>query len=301
MQTFIYHENPSGKNRFRQSTDAYAIDEELQIYAVADAPLRALTRQHKRYPQDDLSALASQVFCNTFVDSARKIISKNSNFNEDSFKRCLQNANKAIKDLNIKLGRKYNIPTEYDVAETVGMGSVVFNGILYYGGLEDSYVNLLRGDELKDIHKFDYQIMKSAKYMESINEDGTLVEHIDPELLKLLPKEYYWEALWCTYLRNNTDIKDEYKNQIGWGCFTGEESAMEFAQIYSTEIQIGDHLLLYTDGMISTINNIDLMKWFVEHVRNSFEFQKEFAKRMFKENHKTNVEISEKLLLYIKL
>jgi hypothetical protein len=301
MRTFVHHENPSGKNSFRFSTDAYSLDESLQIFAVADPPFRMLTRLHKDYPQEDFSKLASQIFCTVFVDSARERIEKDESFNEQSFIACMSNANKAIFDLNMELGREFNIPTQYDVAETVGMAAVVFDGILYDGGLEDCYVNLLRGDNFVDIHKFDYQIMKSSKYMDNVSKTGGLSKHIDPEVLKLIPDEYHWEAFWCTYLRNNTDIMDKEGRRIGWGCFTGEDSAMSFVQTHKAKIKKDDHLLLFSDGMIPATENRDLMQWFTKNVNTSFRFHEEFSAKLEDLNKDLPTEFSEKLILYTKL
>ena len=81
---FIYHEDASGKNSFKRTGDAYAVDEQNLAFAVADSPIRCLVRDTKNYPHDDHGFEAASTFCNSFI----KFIAKrknNKNFNKQTF------------------------------------------------------------------------------------------------------------------------------------------------------------------------------------------------------------------------
>jgi hypothetical protein len=299
QKTFVYHENSSGKDLFRMRTDTYAFNEELMIFAIADAPLRALTRQKMDYPFEDWSAMAADLFCSAFVDSATEFIQRNESYSLDQLQKDLSEANNAIKDLNEDLGKKYGDPAHYDIAETVGMVAVVNNGKLYYGGLEDAYINLLDGETLADKHKFDYQIMKAKKYLDKLAEGNGLQQYIDPAID--LPDKYKWEPAWASYLRNNTKAMDDAGNFVGFGMFTGEPDALELMQVHEIEAKTGDHLLLFTNSMIKALNNEYFMNWFIANVNTSYEFQGQMQEKLAKVNEGASIENSEKLLIHIKL
>lgn len=299
QKTFVYHENASGDDLFRIKTDTYTFNEESMVFAIADSPLRAITRQNMNYPFDDWSAVAADLFCETFVESASEYIQEHSDYSTEQLRKDLTTANNAIRLLNQDLEKKYNDPANYDIAETVGMVAIVNNGKLYYGGLEDCYVNLLDGKTLKDKHKFNYQIMKASKYLDRLARNGKLSEFTDPVIS--LPEKYNWEPVWAGYLRNNTKVKDKDGNFVGFGMFTGEKEAIELMQLHEIDIKEGDHLLLFSNGFVPIVNNEEFMNWFITNVNNSFAFQTKILKQVRKVSKNTSVEASEKLLLYIKI
>lgn len=90
-----------------------------------------------------------------FVKALLNIVTQLSSedFSLKTLKDVLIKTNEDIKKLNIQLGKEFNDPLNYDLAETVGVGAVIKDHTLYYGGLEDCYVNVLRGSNLKYIAK----------------------------------------------------------------------------------------------------------------------------------------------------
>lgn len=149
MTTFVYHENASGRASFTKTGDAWSINDDLKIFAVADSPLRCLIRDTKQYPFDDYGYEAANKFCKSFIEHCKPQLSSE-NFSLKTLKEILIESNKDIKKLNIQLGKKFKDPLNYDLAETVGVGAVIKGSTLYYGGFEDCYVNVLRGNILEN-------------------------------------------------------------------------------------------------------------------------------------------------------
>ena len=152
MKTFVYHENASRKASFTKTREAWSIDDDLKTFAVADSPLRCLIRDTKQYPFDDYGYEAANTFCKGFIKHCKPQLSSE-DFSLKTLKDVLIKSNEDIKKLNIQLGKEFNDPLNYDLAETVGVGAVIKDHTLYYGGLEDCYVNVLRGSNLKYIAK----------------------------------------------------------------------------------------------------------------------------------------------------
>lgn len=280
MKPFVYHENPAGKGSFAKTGDAWAINEKLKIYAVADSPLRCLVRDTKEYPFDDYGFNAATTFCDSFVKYAEDFVKDQKLQSINSFKEIFLNCNQDIKELNNKLGKEYNNENNYDLAETVGMGAIIINNTLYYGGVEDCYVNVLRGEELKNVAEWKEQIMKASKYIDVLSEENRLKEHIPEKLKGKLKEENEWEPCWCNYLRNNPLAKDEQGSLVGWGCFTGEEEVSTFLQIYSLKLEKGDQILLFSDGMIPVLRDNKFCNWLLKNRSNSFYFQLEMREKI---------------------
>lgn len=296
MKTFVYHENASGINLFMKTGDAWAVDEVNKIFAVADPPLRCLIIDTKEYPFDDYGYECAGTFCKSFLKYSKEEIT-NSDFSENTLKDILLKCNEDIKKLNLSLGKKYNDKLNYDIAETVGVGILIKDNILYYGGVEDCYLNILRGNNLDNIAKWDYQIMKSSKYLNKISAQGKLDDYIPNELKGKLRDKHRWEPCWCNYLRNNINAVDEEGNLVGWGCFTGEDTVNTFIQTYSVELNKGDNILLFSDGMIPVLDNPDFLSWFLDNVNNSFYFQSQMREKIIKLFNDNSKE-KEKTLIY---
>lgn len=296
MRTFVYHENPSSKHSFYKSGDAWCIDDESRIFAVADSPLRKLIIETKEYPFDDYGYEAASTFCNSFVKHTKESIKIE--LNKEIMKNILLQCNRDILALNKSLGKGYKDLLNYDVAETVGIGGIIHDGILCYGGVEDCYVNVLRGSSLDNLAKWNYQIKKASKYVDYISSQGKLEEYIPSKLIGKLGKENYWEPLWCNHLRNNINAKDSKGNLVGWGCFTGEEEIEDFIQVHELKLELGDHILLFSDGMIPLLENEKFMKWFLENVNNSAKFQYEMRLKSLDLLNGTNDVDKEKTLIY---
>jgi serine/threonine protein phosphatase PrpC len=297
MNSFVYHENPSGDESFHRIGDAWYIDEETQSFAVADSPLRYRTRTFREYPFDDFGYDAASTFCNTFVNKSREY-KHLVNFNENDFKQILLKANEAIRKLNVSLGKEYNDPINYDLAETVGVGAVISGNTLFYGGVEDCYVNVLRGDNLEEISIWNYTIKKSFNYRDTLTLKGTVHDYIPASIQKQLDPADYTEYCQCAYLRNNPNVLSEKKESVGWGCFTGESEVEHFIQVYKVKLKKGDHILLFSDGMIPVLDNKDFLRWFITNQTNSYNFQLATRKKIV-ELLRNNEELDkEKTLIY---
>lgn len=295
---YIYHENASLQASFTRSGDAYAIDEKLKIAAVADSPLRELLRSKlRKYPQDDHGLEAAQTFCDSVVRSLSNSVNKD----KQSFLTALITANNKIKKLNESLGRTKKDYLHYDLAETVGVAAIQTGNQLIYGGLEDCYVFVLRGGQLENMAPFDYQIVKAAKYVEKITNEGKYKAELPPDLISALPEEALWEPVWCNVLRNNHEIKDENNELVGWGAFTGEESAEHFIQVHQIELLPGDHIFILSDGMLPLLNNKVFLNWFISHVETTFRFSLSLREKIMEVLGKENIEThKEKTFVYWK-
>lgn len=298
MKTFVYHENASGKASFTKTGDAWSIDDDLKIFAVADSPLRCLIRDTKQYPFDDYGYEAASTFCEGFIKHCKTQLSSE-NFSLKTLKDILIKTNEDIKKLNMRLGKKFNDPLNYDLAETVGVGAVIKDHTLYYGGLEDCYVNVLRGKNLENIAKWNYQIAKASKYIDKLSSKDKLKDYIPKELINKLKKENQWEPCWCNYLRNNKNALDEEGNLVGWGCFTGEKEAEEFIETYSIPLKKNDHILLFSDGMIPVLRDKGFINWFIQNVTSSFYFQYQMRSKIMELLGDRGEANKEKTLIYM--
>lgn len=297
MKIFAYHENASGKASFTKTGDAWRINPTHKIFAVADSPLRCLIRDTKEYPFDDYGYEAADTFCKSFLKHGEKFL-KSSKPDDESFKKVLIQCNKEIGKLNKQLGKKFNDKVNYDLAETVGIGMIIKNNKLFYGGLEDCYVNVLRGKQLKNQANWKYQIMKAGKYLDILSKEDKLKNYIPKELDGKIRKGNEWEPCWCNYLRNNPKAFDKDGNLVGWGCFTGEKNAEYFIQSYSLELEKNDHVLLFSDGMIPVLDDINFLKWFLENKSNSFYFQLQMREKIQELLKGKDSADKEKTLLY---
>ncbi len=297
MNLFVYHSNPSVDRAFTRSGDAWAVDAENLIFAVADSPLRYLVRYGKKYPFDDHGFEAADIFCQTFVRVAGEL-KQRGHFDENDFKEVLVRSNIAIRELNNRLGKSYGDKLNYDLAETVGMGVVIHEGKLFYGGLEDCYVSVLRGDKYRNKTTFDFQTQKTFSYLESLSRKE-LLEFIPKRLESMLNKKGVHEPYQCNFLRNNLDAFDKQGNFIGWGCFTGEKDAEKFFQVQTLQLEKDDRVLLFSDGMLPVLDNKDFLDWFFSNVESTFSFQKEMRKKIML-LFNDDIDNDEKTLIYFK-
>lgn len=279
MKTFVYHENASGKGSFTKTGDAWSIDEKKKVFAIADSPLRCLIRDSKEYPFDDYGYDAAKTFCDSFIKHGKEFL-QSSKTNLGTFQKVLIQCNNDIRQLNEKLGKKYNDKLNYDIAETVGIGAVIKENQLFYGGLEDCYINVLRGRNLVEQTIWKYQIMKAEKYIDLLSKEDKLKENLSKGLIKKIRKGNEWEPYWCNNLRNNPNAVDEKGTLVGWGCFTGEKTAEAFIQSYSIEVKKDDHMLLFSDGMIPVLESDNFINWFLENKTNSFYFQLQMREKI---------------------
>lgn len=297
MKTFVYHENVGNKGSFLNAGDAWAINEKIKAFVVADSPLRCLIRDSKEYPFDDHGYEVAKTFCDSYIKNAKKFLEK-SIINKSEFRKVLSKSNKEIKKLNKKLGKAYKDKENYDIGETVGIGAIIVGNNLFYGGLEDCYVNVYRGNSTKNLAQWDYQIIKAKKCLDKISADGELNEYLTKSLKSKLKLENIWEPCWCNHLRNNKTALDKNGDCVGWGCFTGEKDAEFFIQVHQLDLQRGDHVLLFSDGMIPVIDNANFIKWFFKNNKNSFNFQRQMRQKIIDMFSDFNIRDKEKTLIY---
>lgn len=257
---FTYHENASGKVSFLRTGDAWNINNKYQIFAVANSPIRCLVKDSKTYPFDDYGLDASQAFCDSVVHAIENKVEVNSTFTKDDFLNSLGEANISIKKLNQRLGKKYNDELNYDLAETVGVAAVINQNKIVYGGIDGSYVFIIRGEEFEHIQSWEYQILKASKEIDKLKAFGKLESYIPTELKARLKEESYYEPYWCNIARNNYELKNEKGEKIGWGCFTGESEAEKFFQVHETQLEPGDHIFVISDGIIPHLNDAEFLK-----------------------------------------
>lgn len=303
---FVYKENLSGEGSFTKTGDAYAVDERLDVYAVADAPLRRLTKLRRRYPFDDHGGEVAQLLCDEFVHYIQAELGTGTFGGEKTVHEALVVGNKAIRQLNLRLGRDYSDKANYDFAETVGFCGVVHEDTFFYGGIEDCYVNVIRGENYDNVAPLKFRLVKSVNYSDRMLKAGKAESHfpkgIDQEVIKKEPKE----AFHVGYLRNNCVAKDENGDAIGWGSFTGEPEAETFIQTGSVKLQSGDGILLFSDGMIPYLSDNEFMGWLSKNRKSTFAFQHAMRKKIMKfkgggreEFHENGREVMlEKTLIY---
>lgn len=227
---FYFHEN-SRITPWKEQEDKVVLDLPNNFIALADGATRNIVKEKHTYPLEFYAAQTAQ----TFVDTARDL-QDNFDYSNGGMDELLHEVNKKIYEQNESLGFDYSKPEQYWKPECVGAVVKVVEGVLYYGVLEDVYLNVLRGDNLEDQVKMKHQIMKAYNYAKKEQEK-------DPTL--------DFEQLWCTKLRNNPEAKDELGELVGWGAFNGEQEASQFWQTGEVQLRPGDIILLVTNGALS--------------------------------------------------
>lgn len=182
----------------------------------------------------------------------------------------------------------------------VGIGAIIVEESLFYGGVEDCYVNVLRGKNLENIAPWDYQILKAGKYIDRLSNENKLINQVPRQLRKKLKKENFWEPCWCNHLRNNINALDDEGKPVGWGCFTGEKELEPFIQVHEVHLMKGDHLFLFSDGMIPVLDDSEFLKWFLEENNPSFYFQLQMRERIMNLLQEKSDKDKEKPLIYYK-
>ncbi|WKZ31430.1 MAG: hypothetical protein QY318_01505 [Candidatus Dojkabacteria bacterium] len=231
---FYFHEN-SRKAPWQPAEDRSMIDLENNLLALADGATRNIVKEKHNYPKDFYAAATAELF----VKSAQEL-QEQFDFASGEMDDMLHEINKRIYENNQTLGFDYEKLEQYWKPECVGAVVKVVEGVLYYGVMEDVYLNVLRGEELSDQVNMSYTLMKAFQYAQHEKEK-------DPTL--------DFEKFWCTKLRNNPDAKDAEGNKTGWGSFNGEQGASAFWQTGKVELKPGDIILLLTDGALDLFND----------------------------------------------
>lgn len=297
QKPFIYQETQADKASFMKRGDAWAVSEDYLTLAVADSPLRRLTIAKRTYPFDDLGGHFADLFCNKFIQYSEEL---SENSDASAVRNILIKINSDIRDENLKLGKLYGDNNNYDMGEVVGAGLTIRGNTLFYGLLEDCYINVLRGENLEDQIKIDYQIVKSSKEIDRMASQGRLTDFMTDEVRDILQESDYWEPIWCTHLRNNNTVTNDNGEKVGWGIFNGEQEAEHFFQVGSIDLKAGDHILIFTDGMIPVLQDKDTLKWLLENANPTFMGQYKFRQQIEKLLEGKSTLHKEKTLIYLK-
>lgn len=293
---FIYQEPHAGSEPFLKRGDSWSISDDHMSFAVADSPLRALTAYTREYPYDDVGGHFADLFCEKFVEYSQELQEES---NPSDIHNILCTINSDIHTENLKIGRAYQDANQYDMREIVGAAAAIRGDTLFYGLLEDCYINVLRGPQLADQIQLDYQIMKAKKELDRISALGKLTKYMTKEMQETLTEGDYWEPTWCAHLRNNPDVTNDKGEEVGWGIFNGEENAEHFFQVGKLHLEPGDHILVFTDGMIPVLENEKLSRWLIDNARPTLQSQLDFRTLMEKELEGNEALHKEKTLIYI--
>jgi serine/threonine protein phosphatase PrpC len=216
--------------------------------AVADAVTRKITTQKRSYPKEFLGPQVATIFT-----QIGQQIYQDFDYKNNGMDNLLQELNTMIKDFNVAHGYNYQDEENYDMGECVGICTVIEGGRLYWGGLEDCYINVLRGKNFQDQVQMDHHIVDSYSYMQ--------------KKAAQQPKRTE-EEIWCQDLRNNPEAADENGNRVGWGCFNGEIEAKNFWQTGSVELQPGDVIWLVSDGVLPILEKTEIEDYILHQADN---------------------------------
>ncbi len=247
LTPFFFHENDR-RRPWQISADKAVIDLEHGFLAIADGITRTLTKKKRTYPKEFLGIQAAEIF-----SQMSHFIFKDFNYKKDGMRELLRTVNQELRDFNLSQGYNYDDEKNYDMGECVGACAVIDNDILYYGVLEDCYVNILRGSDLEDQVEMEYQIMRAWKTANEMDEENS---------------ELNFEQIWCNKLRNNDEITDKEGNRAGWGCFNGELDSEKFWQMGSVKLKKGDIIWLVTDGMLPVLDSEEISNYIINEANN---------------------------------
>ena len=184
----------------------------------------------ERYPIPSPAKLAANLFCDSFIKSAlnkkvdEKLIIESSLF-----------ANKKIwEKLNKDLKVDY---LENDFAACVGSVGVIEDNNFYYGFIADCGICVF---DINGRLKFK---TKNEGPSKRIGED--IIKRYNTGF-----KQAYGRKIIRKEYRNNP------LNPLSYGAFTGEENAACFIRTGQLQIEKGDRIVLYTDGMNNLLSQL---------------------------------------------
>lgn len=229
----------------------YLIEKDKIIVAVADGITRdpigikdfpenpdkeTIKKLMESYPKPSPAKKAADTFCKTFLKSK----------NSEKILEIFKEGNNQIKKINQNLNVDY---LENDFAACVASGGIIKNNKLYYGFITDCGVCVYNS-------KFEL-IFRTP-------DEGPSKE-IDKEA-KRLGKNWNqaeWRAKVRSYYRNNPS------NPLCYGALTGESSALKFIKTGETNVEKGNIIIFYSDGMAPLLYSEEIHK-----ISNSKDFKK---------------------------
>jgi len=186
------------------------------------------------YPKPSGATIAARLFCQNVIrtlEQRREVTVQN------PIRLAFDAANQSILELNERRQFRERLNyLDYDLYGTVGAAACVIDNRLYYGhvgdcGLlligSDGRVKLRKVDDLSDVRAY-VQTKKEKGDFSSVSEERVFVRKM---------------------LRNNPSFSEHPWENVTYGAFTGESTVQYYYRLGDIEIQHGDTLLLYTDGI----------------------------------------------------
>ena len=206
----------------------YYLGKNRILVAVADGITRDL--MGGKYPKPSPAKRAADLFCTSFIEQL-----KNKKIHMSSIKNSFGYINRKIKELN----KKNNLKPDYlenDFWGCVGVGGIIENNQLYYGFIADCGVCV-----------FDN---KGKLIFRTENEGPNSKGSIDKDVAKKYKTGFKFpegRKIIRSLYRNNPS------NPLSYGAFTGEKNALYFLRTGKSQLNNGDYVLFYSDGMVPTI------------------------------------------------
>jgi len=219
--------------------DSYSIDSNNKILAVADGVTRDPAEKLStlkfilNYPNPSPAKIAAEIFIQIFPLVLKDY--NEANKDEKAIKTAFEEANKKLKEWN-----KQNMPNpDYvtrDFAGCVASGTLEKKGIVYWGYLTDCGIAIF--DDKGNL-KFRTENQGPDKHEKYIWQDERLnrIGWENPGARRIFRRDY----------RNNPSEPHSF------GVLTGEETAMHYVKTGVQEIKSNENLIVYTDGLESTI------------------------------------------------
>ena len=206
------------------------------------------------YPIPSPARKAAELFCESFIS----ICIKSNRIGEEKIKGILSKANRKIWKLNKNLEVDY---LTKDYAGCVGVAGIIRENRIYYGFVADCGLAIF---DKKGRLKFR---TKNEGPNEGIGKKIKIILGFkrlnwkDPEYRREVRKNF----------RNNS------KEKLSYGAFTGEEEAMKFVKVGRKELEEGEYVLFYSDGA----EKIIFKKGF--NIKRHFEILEDYFKKKDKE------------------
>ena len=182
-----------------------------------------IKKASENYPRPSPAKKAANLFCNSFIDYMKK-----TKLQKNSIRKAMEYANKKISKLNEGLEVDY---LENDFAGCVGVVGAIAENKLYYGYVADCGACIFSKNGK----------LKFRTKNEGPNSNGSINEEISKKY-NVNPKFPKGRKIIRSAYRNNV------KNLLSYGAFTGEESVLDFVKTRETQLEQGDYVVFYSDG-----------------------------------------------------
>lgn len=199
----------------------------------------------KKYPRPSPAKTVAEIFCEKIL----KHLNQSSEFNEEIMKSGFEHANKEIKEFNEEYFQEIDY-LENDYAGCVASAGIINGRTLIWGFIGDCGLCVFnKKAELK--FKTPDEVIEIGRIINSQGRDWK-----NPE----------WRG----------EARRKYRNNPGrtsYGALTGEEEAMRFVKAGTLELESGDMVILYSDGMDPLISSEEFKKNLQENgINNLKEF-----------------------------